>query len=72
MCTLCLVLVPFLSLCICCVHQSIHLKRTELKQLEEERLSQVTLDPPPQPVAKQTGTYSQDKTQDLKGEKVEG
>ena len=53
--------------------QSIHLKRAELKQLEEERLSQVSLDPPPQPVANQTGAYPQDNsTKDVQEEKVEG
>lgn len=62
-----------LTLLLLCAPQSIHLKRAELKQLEEERLSQVSLDPPPQPVAKQTGAYPQDNsTQEVQEEKVEG
>ena len=61
-----------LSLLLCCVVQSIHLKRAELEHLKEERLSQVSLDPPPQPVAKQTGAYPQDNTRQVQEGKVEG
>ena len=61
-----------LSRLLCCIVQSIHLKRAELEHLEEERLSQVSLGQPPQPVAKQTGPSPQENTRQVQEGKVEG